>query len=283
MKLPAHEMGPETENYRFLNCVSVLILTYNEAPNIARTLDALVRFPEVVILDSGSTDETCTIAKRYPNVRIETRPFDQHAAQWTYGLTQCRINRPWVLALDADFVLSKQLVEEIASLPVETGAAGYRVRFRYCISGRPLSGTLYPPLAVLYRRDIAGYVQQGHTQRAVVDGPLLELSGLIDHDDRKPLSRWLASQQKYAKLEAEYLLAKPRKQLRRIERLRLMGWPVPPLVFFYTLIAKRCILNGWPGWLYVLQRTLAETMIALEVMDRRLRAGQSGADNVNIR
>jgi acetyl-CoA C-acetyltransferase len=86
----------------------------------------------------------------------------------------------------------------------------------------------------------------------------------------------LASQQKYAKLEADHLLAAPRAVLRRTDHIRLMGWPAPLLVFFYTLIAKRCILDGWPGWLYVLQRMLAETMIAVEVVDRRLRFGRSG-------
>ena len=45
-----------------------------------------------------------------------------------------------------------------------------------------------------------------------------------------------------------------------------------PILFLYTLIAKGCILDGWPGWLYVLQRTLAETMVAIELVDRRLRA-----------
>ena len=50
-----------------------------------------------------------------------------------------------------------------------------------------------------------------------------------------------------------------------------MAWPAPILVFLYTLITKRCVLDGWAGWLYVLQRTLAETMIALEIVDRRLR------------
>jgi len=40
-------------------------------------------------------------------------------------------------------------------------------------------------------------------------------------------------------------------------------------VFFYTLLWKRCILDGWAGWLYVLHRTLAEMMIAIENVDRK--------------
>ena len=83
----------------FLEQISVLILTYNEAPNIQRTLDALSSFSDVVVLDSGSNDGTIEILGRYANVRYLTRPFDTHAAQWSHGLTSCGIERPWVLAL----------------------------------------------------------------------------------------------------------------------------------------------------------------------------------------
>jgi len=256
----------------FLDHIGVLILTYNEVPNIGRTLDALARFPEVVVLDSGSTDGTLDIVTRHANARAAIRPFDSHAVQWNHGLTSCGLARPWVLALDADYIVSPALVDEIASLRPAEGVGGYRVAFRYCVDGRPLSGSLYQPHVALYRRDRASYVQGGHTQRVVIDGRIEDLTGRIDHDDRKPLSRWLASQQRYAKLEADYLLAARRADLGRADRIRLLGWPAPPLVFLHTLIVKRCILDGWPGWLYVLQRTLAEAMIAIEIVDRRLRS-----------
>jgi hypothetical protein len=104
----------------------------------------------------------------------------------------------------------------------------------------------------------------------IVDGEIECLTGRIDHDDRKPLDRWIASQQKYAKLEVDHLTSTPRTRLRRVDRIRLLSWPAPVLVFLYTLMMKRCILDGLPGWLYVLQRTLAETMIAIEIVDRKL-------------
>src|SRR6476620_4385295 len=104
----------------FLEQITVLILTFNEAQNIQRTLDALSSFSDVVVLDSGSNDGTIEILSRYPNVRYLTRPFDTHAAQWSHGLTSCRIDRPWVLALDADYKLSTALVHEIASLSPDT-------------------------------------------------------------------------------------------------------------------------------------------------------------------
>ena len=266
-------IGPKASEERedFRTKVAVLILTHNEAPNIKRTLDALGSFPEVVVIDSGSTDETMEIARSYDNVRIVRRAFDSHAAQWNFALKDCGVARDWVLALDADYVLPRTLVEEIAQLPDNTSLAGYVARFCYCSQGRRLRGTLYPPSTVLFRRLCAHYVQHGHTQRVVLDGATGLLRGRIDHDDRKSLSRWFASQQKYAQLEAAYLLAKPKQQFRMQDRLRLMGLPAPALVFVYTLIVKGCILDGWPGWFYALQRTLAETMIAVEILDRRLR------------
>jgi glycosyltransferase involved in cell wall biosynthesis len=258
--------------------ISVLILTFNEAANIGRTLNALHNFSEVVILDSGSTDATLLIADRYPNVRICTRAFDSHGSQWNHGLADCGITRPWVLALDADYVVSPVLLDEIALLHPTSSTSGYRVAFRYCIFGKPLSGTLYPPIIALYRRTSTRYVQDGHTQRAIVDGEVKELRGRIDHDDRKPLARWLTSQLTYARLEADHLLATPQSQLRQIDKIRRMGWPAPLLVFFYTLVIKGCLLDGLPGWLYVLQRTLAEIVIAVEIVDRKLRRRESNLE-----
>lgn len=255
----------------FLDQVDVLVLTYNEAPNIDRTLSALSAFPDVVVLDSGSTDETAEIVAGYANARMVTHPFNNHATQWNFGLDQCGLTRPWVLALDADYCLSPAFVGELADLEPPAQVSAFRASFRYCIFGRPLAGALYPPVTVLFRRGRAHYEQGGHTQRLVVDGAVKALKSRIDHDDRKPLSRWLQSQQRYAQLEAEYLMKLPRDSLRFSDRIRLTGWAAPILVFFYTIIATRCSFGGWSGWLYVLQRTLAEAMIALEIVDQRAR------------
>lgn len=262
----------------FLDQIGVLILTYNEAPNIGRTLGVLRAFPEIVVLDSGSDDATPSIVNGFANARLIARPFDEHAKQWNYGLTQCGLTRPWVLALDADYFLPADFVDEISRLAPCDQISAYRANFRYCMNGRPLSGALYTPVVVLFRRDRARYVQKGHTQRLVVDGAIGALKKRIDHDDRKPLSRWLQSQQRYARLEAAYLLGMQRENMRLADRIRLTGWAAPLLVFLYSLIWRRCLLDGWRGWLYVLQRTLAETMIALEIVDQRLQRRDAALD-----
>lgn len=259
--------------------ITAMILTFNEEPNIARTLDAVAWVRGILIVDSGSTDGTLAIAARYPNARVVTRKFDSFAEQCNFGLAQVRT--PWVLSMDADYELTPEVAAEMRSLLPTENISGYRAGFVYRMYGRPLRSTLYPPRTVLYRPQRARYHNEGHGHRVAIKGEVQELSGAIYHDDRKPLSRWLSSQQGYARREADYILGAPRSALRRTDRLRRMGWPAPILVFVYTLFWKRCILDGWAGWLYVLQRTLAETMVALEVIDRRV-SGEShkqiGAD-----
>ena len=66
--------------------ITALILTFNEAPNIARTLQKLVWVRQVIVLDSFSTDETEKIARGFANVTFIQRQFDNHTAQWNFGL-----------------------------------------------------------------------------------------------------------------------------------------------------------------------------------------------------
>jgi glycosyltransferase involved in cell wall biosynthesis len=228
-----------------------------------------------VVIDSGSTDGTINLLQRYSQVEVIERPFIDFASQCNFGLTQ--VTSPWVLSLDADYELSDGLIGELASLAPPERIVGYRARFVYRIHGRSLRGSLYPARTVLYRRDKASYRQEGHAHRVVLDGEVISLAGLIFHDDRKPLARWWNSQQRYAREQAEYLLECPSSGLRRTDKIRLMGWPAPIGVFFYTLFVKGCLFDGWPGWYYALQRTTAEMLITLEIIDRRSGRSQRAA------
>jgi glycosyltransferase involved in cell wall biosynthesis len=268
-----------------LDQITPLILTHDELPNIERTLAKLTWATRIVVIDSGSTDGTLDILRRDPRITVFVHEFVDFAEQCNFGLAY--IESPWVLSLDADYELSNELLDEMHNLIPSDAIAGYSVRFVYRVHGHPLHGTLYPPRTVLHRKDRAFYRQEGHAHKIYVAGAVRPLRGVIYHDDRKPLSRWLSTQLRYAAKEAEYLLAKGgygEPELSRADRIRLMGWLAPFAILLHVLFVRRCVLDGWPGWHYTLQRLLAETLLALEILDRRCRrdrepvgAGASGS------
>jgi glycosyltransferase involved in cell wall biosynthesis len=251
-----------------LEQITPLILTLNEAANIGRTLGKLSWASKIIVVDSGSSDDTLEIVRRCPQAEIVRHCFIDFASQCNFGLKQ--VATPWVLSLDADYELSDALVSELHSLLPADCIAGYAAHFVYRIHGRPLRGTLYPPRTILHRKEGSFYRREGHGHRVVVNGSVLRLRGAIYHDDRKPLGRWLISQQRYAREEAEYLLTAGSGSLRRTDKLRLMTWPAPIGAFLYALFLKGCVLDGWPGWYYALQRAIAEALIALELIERKL-------------
>lgn len=247
--------------------LTALVLTFDEKENIGRTLAALTWSERVIVLDSFSTDGTVEIARTYPNVRLIQRRFDDHTSQWNHGLGA--VETEWVLSLDADYEVSPLLADEIRVLAPVDPTAGYSARFEFRVFGRPLRASVYPPRTVLFRRSRARYVADGHTQLLHADGPVLPLRNVIRHDDRKPLARWLRSQDRYMIIESGHLLATPIGQLRRPDRLRLRLILAPPVLFLYLLLGRGLLLDGWPGWYYVLQRTLAETLLALRLIVER--------------
>lgn len=259
-----------------LDRITPLILTFNEEPNLGRLLEALSWAKRIVVLDSGSTDRTGDIARSYPNVALFVRPFDTHASQWNFGLEATGIDTEWVLALDADYGPPEGFVEELRSLSPPPDVDGYRADFVYCIDGQPLSGALYPPVTVLFRRAKASFVQDGHTHRLRLPGRVLPLATQLRHDDRKPLARWFASQVGYMRLEADHLLDTPRTELGAADRLRCLVVAAPVVVFFYCLLAKGGWRDGRAGLFYALQRAVAEVILSAFLVEGALRRGAGG-------
>ncbi len=251
-----------------LDDVTPLILTFNEDPNLRQSLNALSWAKQIVVIDSGSTDATLAIAAEYPHVTVYHREFDNHTAQWNHGLQ--KIDTEWVLTLDADYISPPELPAEL--LRIEGASDVHYARFRYCIGGRPLRSSLYPPRAILFRPTGNQYIQDGHTQTLDVAAASTGfLESVWSHDDQKPFSRWCASQVKYAQLESSKLQQSDSAELGWKDRLRKMIVFAPGLTLIYCLFVRRLILDGWPGIYYSFQRTLAELVLSLVLLERKIR------------
>lgn len=247
--------------------ITPVILTYNEEANIGRVLDRLVWAKSVVVVDSFSTDRTLAIVDSYPNARRLQRAFDNHQQQWTYAVADTGIDTEWVLSLDADYLVSDAFVRALEALVVHDGVNGYEAQFRFCIYGRPLRRSLYPPRIVLFRRRSVIFYQDGHTQRVQIAGETASLQEPLDLDDRKSVTRWIVNQDKYVQLERTKLKSLPYGELKLPDRIRVHRVFAPVLVLFYCLFLKRMIFAGLPGWYYTYQRVGFEILLSLYLIE----------------
>src|SRR5215813_12771005 len=93
--------------------LSVAIVAMDEEANIGRTLASVRWADEIVLVDSGSKDRTCEIAREY-GARVIVEPWRGYVAQKQYAIDLC--TKDWVLLLDADEEVSPGLAEEIRSV-----------------------------------------------------------------------------------------------------------------------------------------------------------------------
>src|SRR5688572_22390175 len=116
--------------------ISVAVITLNEEADLSRCLESVAALAsEIVVIDSGSTDRTGEIARRF-NAHFEVEQWSGHVEQKNKALQPC--SQPWVLALDADEALSPELANSIVKLfsEGEPAANGYWVNRRTSYLGQ---------------------------------------------------------------------------------------------------------------------------------------------------
>jgi len=91
--------------------ISALVITFNEKGYIEKCLDAIDFADEIIVVDSNSTDGTFEYLKNRPGITVIQHPFENYTKQKSYALEQA--SNDWVLFLDADEVVTKNLKEEI--------------------------------------------------------------------------------------------------------------------------------------------------------------------------
>ncbi len=139
-----HTLRPSRFPTPSLALISATILTKNSAAHLNEVLAALQWCDEVVVLDTGSTDDTMAIARRHPNVqlyRLEGAfPGFGRARQQAVALAR----HDWIFSVDSDEVVSADLADEIAALPLDRRMV-YAMPFHNYFNGRRITSCGWHP------------------------------------------------------------------------------------------------------------------------------------------
>lgn len=242
--------------------VTPFILTYNEEPNLGRTLESLRWAPRVVVVDSGSTDATRAIAERFSNVAWFERRFDDFERQSRFAIEETGIDAEYVLALDADMAVPAPFVAELSARFFPGDFAGALVPFEYWVLGRPLLGSILRPQLRLFRRRAVRVQQIGHGHKFTVEGPQYRFKAPILHDDRKSLDRWTSSQLGYSRKEQDRMAHEPPSWKDRVRRSGAM----PLLAGGLTYLRTGGPFGGRAALHYTYERVVFESLMAMRLL-----------------
>ena len=186
--------------------LSAIIITKNEAANIADCLDSVAFCDERIVVDAGSTDETVQIAQS-KGAQVVSHPFEGFGAQKGFALSLAASD--WVLSIDADERVLPELAQEILHA-VGTGAADcYEIPRRSTFCGRPMNWSGWSPDYVLrlFRRDKAFFTADLVHERVICKGTAARLNIPLMHDPVRRLEDALSRMDRYSTAGAEQLVA----------------------------------------------------------------------------
>lgn len=221
--------------------LSVVVVTRNESANIRAALESVRWADEIVVVDSGSTDETVRIAREIADL-VTTRGWTGYGAQKNHAAALAA--HDWVLSLDADERVSPALALEIrALLRREPAARGYRIPRVTRYLGRWIRSTdWHPDLQLrLYDRRSAHWNDRLVHESVTVDGSVGRLQGELEHYAYRDVSHHLQTIDRYTTLAARQMLREGRRA----------GWidlaSRPPAAFLRNYVVRRGVRDGTQG------------------------------------
>lgn len=242
--------------------VSAVLITFNESTNLASALDALNWCDEILVVDSGSTDDTREIALSR-GAKVITRPFQGFGPQKQFAVSQARNH--WVLCLDADEVLSPELSADIQRLNPNPDIKGYWLKrslvfmnrhFRYGRESREYHLRLFD-------KRCGNFDDAQVHEKAVVKGKTLRLKGALLHYSYPDTAIYFRKFNEYTDRASQSLLIKGKTRA---------PWKILislPFNFVWRLLVHGNIFNGFPGWIWALYSAFYPVVKYTKVWEKR--------------
>jgi len=224
--------------------LSIVMITFNEEANLARTLASVAWADEIVIVDSGSTDRTREVAESF-HAKFSVETWKGFAVQKNFALTTATGN--WILSLDADEEVEPALADEIRSvLSSNPSVAGFWIPRKNFFLGRWIQhGGYYPdPKLRLFRRGAGEFEDRLVHEDIRLDGTAARLEHHLLHHAYPTLESYIEHINRYSSLGAEMAVA---KRARGFSFLDIVVRPKVTFLFNYFL--RLGFLDGREGLL----------------------------------
>jgi glycosyltransferase involved in cell wall biosynthesis len=255
---------------------SFIILTYNEEQHLPRLLQSIEELhAPIYILDSGSTDKTFEICRKH-NAIIHIHAFENHPRQWNVALNYFQITTPWIIALDADQIVTKELLmqlKQFKDIEYKNINAIYFNRKNFFKGKWIKFGGYYPKYLLKMFRTGIGYsdLNENMDHRFIVPGKTIVWDkGHIVEENLKEnnISFWIQKHDKYSSLVAEEEVQRSILNRKQTNKLKFFGnpderiaylknkwWQLPLIIrpflyFIYRYIFQLGFLDGKFGFIF---------------------------------
>jgi glycosyltransferase involved in cell wall biosynthesis len=265
--------------------ISIVIPTLDEELHVVRAVNSASSLGQVYVLDSGSSDRTRELAEEV-GAKVAEHAWSGYATQKNWALANLGIESEWVLFLDADEYLSRELREEILDATTSEKFDGFYVPRQNIFLGRVLRHAWwYPDYQLrLFRATKGRYEDRLVHEHVLLDGEAGFLKQPIMHENLKGIDAFLERHLRYADFEAAEMLRVRSNNLGDQRRGRFFGtWPErrralklhvwyrvpgrPAIRFLWMYLVKRGFLDGKQGRVYCQLLAVEEALINAKLLE----------------
>jgi len=247
--------------------LSVVILTFNNTRTIRQVLEAVAGWAEeIVIVDSGSVDNTLTIAQEF-GCRIYHKKFDGFGNQKRYAVEQAK--NDWVFVVDSDEVVTPELKNEIDTcLTPDNAYQGFKVPRVLIFLGKPLKYGRESRLSTLrvFNRKFGNYNTNDVHEDVVLEGKTHTLKHSMLHYSFSDVAEFFAKMNDYSSRSASELY----KKGKRVSVLKVVT--KFPVSFFVEYFIRLNFLNGYTGIIWAFTQAVYANLKYIKLRELQSRA-----------
>lgn len=231
--------------------LSVFIITKNEGDRISAVISAVKKIAdEILVIDSGSNDNTCEVASSL-GAKVIFNEWQGYGQQKIFGENQCR-NR-WILNIDADEEVSPELVDEISAIFLQKTHEnfwGFRVKIvnKFRFEKKPKKWAYFYNQLRLYNKDFAGFknssIHDSVETKEKNTAKIAQLKNIIYHQSFRSYSHWIDKLNSYSQMQADDSFKKGKCP----SILKILF--TPTFAFLKAYFVRRYFIYGFEGLVY---------------------------------